>query len=117
MADGNQGDIDDALREAPLVHEFARQHEERDGHQRKAVGAIDDVLRHDLGIEHPDRAHQCDTADDQGKGDRHAQRHGAEQREGKDRDGHILRSRDPERVGPGWMLGRMPADINAPPIP
>jgi hypothetical protein len=33
------------------------------------------------------------TPHDQGEGDRHAQRHGAEQREGKDRDGHILRPR------------------------
>ncbi|MGY4365229.1 hypothetical protein ACVW1A_001294 [Bradyrhizobium sp. LB1.3] len=58
------------------------------GHQRKAVRAVDDVLRHDLRVEHVDRAHQGDAADEERKGDRHAQRHGAEQRERKDGDRH-----------------------------
>src|ERR1700709_1910559 len=84
--------MDDALGEAPLVHQLARQHEEWDRHQRKAVGAVDDVLRHDLGIEHPDRAHQRDAADDQSERDRHTERHGAEQGEGEDRDRHVWSS-------------------------
>jgi hypothetical protein len=94
MPDCDEGDIDDAPGQPSLVHDLAGEHEERNGHQRKAVGAIDDVLRHDLRIEHVDRAHQCDAADDQREGDRHAQRHGAEQRKGKDRDGHVRPPRD-----------------------
>ena len=56
--------------------------------QRKAVGAVDDVLGDDLRIEHVQRMHQRDAADDQRKCDRHAQRHGAEQREGEDGERH-----------------------------
>ena len=91
MPDEWQRDIDDALGEAALVHDFAGQHEERHGHQRKAVGAVDDVLRDDLRIEDVERMHQRDAADQQRECDRHPDRHGAEQREGEDRDRHAWR--------------------------
>ena len=54
----------------------------------KAVGAVDDVLGDDLGVENVERMHQRDAADDQRKRDRHAERHRAEQREGEDRERH-----------------------------
>ena len=39
-------------------------------------------------VEDVERMHQRDAADDQREGDRHAERHGAEQREGEDRERH-----------------------------
>ncbi len=48
MADEGQRHIDDAARQAAGVHDLAGQHEERHGHQREAVGPVDDVLRDDL---------------------------------------------------------------------
>src|SRR4051794_40842713 len=92
MTDGDKGDMDDAFCQAALVHQLARQHKERDRHQWKTIRAVDDVLRHDLGIEHADRAHQRDAADDQRERNRHAERHRAEQGEGEDRDRHVWSS-------------------------
>ena len=40
------------------------------------------------GVEHVDAMHQRDAADQQRKGDRHAERHRAEQRAQEDEDGH-----------------------------
>ena len=57
----------------------------------KAVGAVDDVLRDDLRIEDIELNHQRDAADDQREGDRHAERHGAQQRQREDRDRHASR--------------------------
>ena len=48
MADQRQRDVDDAPGEPAAIHELAGQHEERHRHQRKAVGAVDDVLGDDL---------------------------------------------------------------------
>ena len=68
------------LRQAAGVHDLAGQHEERHRQQREAVGAVDEVLRQDLGVEHVQVPHQRDAADQQRERDRHAERHGAEQR-------------------------------------
>ena len=52
------------------VHHLAGQHEEGHGQQREAVGAVDQVLRQDLGIEHVQLPHQRDAAQQQREGDR-----------------------------------------------
>src|SRR5262245_2025906 len=88
MTDRRERDIYDALGEATLVHDLACEHEERDRHQRKAIGAIDDVLCDDLRVEDVQPVHQRDAANDQGKCNRHSERHRAEQRECEYRDGH-----------------------------
>jgi hypothetical protein len=88
MADQRHGDVDNARCQSAPVHEFAGEHEERHGHQRETVRAVDDVLRDDLGIEYVEGHHQRDPADEQRIGDGHADRHGAEKREGEDGDGH-----------------------------
>ena len=52
VADQRQREVDDAPRQAADVHDLAGQHEERHRQQREAVGAVDHVLRQDLGVEH-----------------------------------------------------------------
>ena len=63
MADHRVGDFDDLMGNAAFVHNFAGQHEERDGHQREVVRPRDEVLRQDLGIERIEVEHQGYTAD------------------------------------------------------
>ena len=92
MADQRQRDVDDPLGQSAAVHDLAGQHEEGDGHQGKTVGAVDDVLGDDLGVENIQRMHQRDAADDQRERNWHPQRHRAEQGEGEDRDGHVWSS-------------------------
>jgi len=88
MSDKGERHIYDAARQTACVHDFAGEHEERHRHERKAVGPVDDVLRDDLRVEDIELIHQRDTADDQRKRDRHAERHGAQQRQREHRDRH-----------------------------
>ena len=76
------------LRQSAGVHDLAGEDEERHGHQRKAVGAVDQVLRDDLRVHHVEVVHQRHAADQQRERDRHAERHRAEQRDEEDGDGH-----------------------------
>jgi hypothetical protein len=64
-----------------------RRNRER-GQQREAVGAIDHVLRQDLCIEQVRVVPQGHAAEQQGKGNRHAQGHDAQQGAQEDGDGH-----------------------------
>jgi hypothetical protein len=52
VADHRERHVDDAPRQAAGVHDLAGQHEEGHGQQREAVGAVDQVLRQDLRVEH-----------------------------------------------------------------
>ena len=88
VAHQRQGNVHDALGQAARVHDLAGQHEERHRQEWEAVGAVDDVLCDDLGVEQIHVVHQGDAADEQGVGDRHSDRHGAEKRADEDRDGH-----------------------------
>ena len=88
MAHQRQGNVHDALGQAARVHDLAGQHEERHRQEWEAVGAVDDVLGDDLGVEQIHVVHQGDAADEQGVGDRHSDRHGAEKGADEDRDGH-----------------------------
>ena len=90
MPDEGQRHVDDAARQAARVHDLAGEHEERHRHQRKAVGPVDDVLRDDLRVEDVELIHQRDAADDQRERDRHAERHGAQQRQREHRDCHAM---------------------------
>ena len=88
MPDKGKRHVDDAARQAARVHDLAGEHEERHRHERKAVGPVDDVLRDDLRVEDVELIHQRDAADDQRERDRHAERHGAQQRQREHRDCH-----------------------------
>jgi hypothetical protein len=88
VAHQRQRHVDDALRQAAGVHDLAGEHEERHRHEREAVGAVDEVLRDDLRIHHVEVIHQGDAADEQRERDRHADRHGTQQREQEDGNGH-----------------------------
>ena len=108
MADQRQGEVDDPLRQAAGVHDLAGEHEERHRHEREAVGAVDDVLGDDLGVEHVELQHQGDAAEQQRVGDRHAQRHRTQERSQKDQDDHrrpLTGSWSADRFG-GRVLGR-----------
>ena len=88
--DQGVGEVNETLEDAGADHELARQHEKRDGHQRKAVYGIHHPLRQnrqpEVGV------HQ---AADRGEPEREGERH-ADQREQKedadDDDGHVCDS-------------------------
>ena len=92
MPQQRHGEVDDADREATGIHDRAREHKKRHGQQRKAVGALDHVLRQDLGVEHVHVPHQRGATQQQGKRDRHTQGHGGEQGTQEDGDGHGVAS-------------------------
>src|SRR5882672_3967147 len=79
---------DDALGDAAGVHQLAGQHEKWNGQQREAVGTFEQLLRQDRGVELPLCRHQRQRAHQQRERDRHAKRHGTEQRERENRDRH-----------------------------
>jgi hypothetical protein len=108
VADQGHGELHDAARQAAGVHDLAGQHEEGHGQQREAVGAFDGVLREDLRVEHVHVPHQRGAAGEQREGDRHAERHGAEQRPQEDGDGHVATFRPPPGAERGWLLPRIP---------
>jgi hypothetical protein len=78
VADQRHGEVHDAPGQAAGVHDLAGQHEEGHGQQRKAVGAVDHVLRQDLRVEHVEVPHQRGAAQQQGERNGHAQRHRAD---------------------------------------
>ena len=88
MADQCHGKVHDAAGQTACIHDFTRQHEEWNRQQREAVGALKQVLREDLRIEHVEVPHQGSTAQQQGKSDGHTQRHRADQRAQKNQNGH-----------------------------
>jgi len=55
VAHQRHGEVNNAAGQAARVHHLACEHEERHGQQRKAVSAVDDVLRQDLRVEHVQR--------------------------------------------------------------
>ena len=93
VADHHQRHVDDAPRQAADVHHLAGEQEEGHREQRVAVGAVDQVLRQDLRVEHPELPHQRRAADEQGERDRDADRHRREQRADEDEERHTSSSR------------------------
>jgi hypothetical protein len=85
-------EFDDALGQPALVHDLAGQQEERHGQQRVVVGAAQQVLRQDLGLEHVHVPHQRHTADQQRHRDGNADRHREHQRAKENRECHGGRS-------------------------
>ena len=99
MTDQRHRQVDDAARQAAGVHELAGKDEEGHRHENEVVGSVDGVLGDQLRIEHSHVQHQRNAANHQGKGDRHAERHGAEQRSEKNGNDHVnllLAQRSPE---------------------
>ena len=92
VADQHQRHVDDALRQAADVHQLAGEQEERHRQQRIAVGAMDHVLRQDLGVEHAQIHHQRRAAHQQSERDRDAERHRRQQRTDEDEDRHAWSS-------------------------
>ncbi len=88
MTDTGDCEIYDAPRQSAGVHQFTGENKERDGEEREGIGARDHVLSDDLGIEHAHVPHEHDAAEHQREGDRHADCHGAEQRNDEDDKGH-----------------------------
>ena len=80
--------VDDASRDAARVHQLARKNEERDRQELVAVGTVDQVLRHDLGVEQPEHEHQREAGGEQRKGDGDPHRNGDEERGGEEEDAH-----------------------------
>ena len=85
MADQRHREFDDALGQPALVHDLAGQQEEGHGQQRVVVGAAQQVLRQDLGLEHVHVPHQRHAADQQRERDRNADRH--REHQGTEEDG------------------------------
>ena len=79
MADDGKGHIDDPLGEPAGIHDLAREHEEGDGHQGKAVRPVDEIHGDDLGVHQVHIEHHGKAAGDQGDGDRHSDRHRPQQ--------------------------------------
>ena len=88
VADEGEREVDDPLRQAADVHDLAGEDEERRGEQREAVGAVDDVLRQDLRIEHLQLPHQGDARGEQRERDRDAEQHRRDQRQDEDGQRH-----------------------------
>jgi hypothetical protein len=93
VAHHHQRHIDDAARQAADVHQLAGEEEEGHRQERIAVGAVDQVLRQDLRVEHAELPHQRGPAHQQGERDRDADRHRREQRADEDEDRHTCSSR------------------------
>ena len=88
VPDEGECHVDDPARQATCVHDLACEHEEWNRHKRKTVGPVDDVLRDYLRVKNVELIHQSDAADDQRECDRHAECHGAQQRQREHRDCH-----------------------------